>query len=86
MSDTIRLRKSRSVRFSARADQRLQAKAARVGKTVSDIVRQIVEAALESEEQTAGKWILSVARGRPRRPSMASERLAFRRAYKQRHG
>jgi Ribbon-helix-helix protein, copG family len=86
MSDIGSLNKSRSVRFSERADRRLQAKAARAGKTVSDVVRQMVEAELEAEEQTAGQWVLFIAHRKPRPQPLAPERLAFRRAYKKRHG
>jgi hypothetical protein len=86
MSDAATLKRTRSIRFSALANRRLQAKAARAGKTVSDIVRQMIEAELESEEQTAGEWILSVARARPQRRPIPPQRLAFRQAYKRQHG
>ena len=74
------------MRFSALADRRLHAKAARTGETVSGVVRQIIETELEADEQAAGKWVLSVAQRKPRRHPLAPERLAFRRAYNKRHG
>lgn len=86
MSYSGNLAKSRTVRFSAATERRLQAKAAQTGEAVSEVIRRIVAADLESGGKTAGEWVLSVASSKPASERSSATRSAFRRAYRKRHG
>lgn len=83
MSDKIVLGKRRTVRFEAKVDGLLAAKAAAEKKSVSELIRDSVLANLQGENLTAADWILSVA-GNPSGPD-SPERQAFRKKYLERH-
>jgi hypothetical protein len=83
MSDTMTLGKRRTVRFAAEIDRQIAARAAEENKPVSEIIRLSVLAGLNTDGQTAGDWIISVA-DKPVRPASPA-RLAFRKKYRARH-
>jgi len=82
MSDTI-LGKRRTVRFEARIDGLISARAEAEKKSISRVIRDSVIAGLQTGGITAGDWILSVADNKAR--SASAERLAFRKKYRERH-
>ena len=82
MSDTI-LGKRRTVRFEARLDGLISARAEAEKKSISRVIRDSVIAGLQTGGMTAGDWILSVAANKARPAS--AERLAFRKKYRERH-
>jgi hypothetical protein len=82
MSDTI-LGKRRTVRFEARTDGLISARAEAEKKSISRVIRDSVIAGLQTSGMTAGDWILSVADNKAR--SASAERLAFRKKYRERH-
>ena len=85
MSDKGTLGRSRTVRLSAAIDGRLQAKAAKTGKSVSELIRQTIEAEYNDDLETAGTWILKISNQPARERVIHSDRKAFREAYQRRH-
>jgi hypothetical protein len=83
MSDIKTLGKRRTIRFESELDRLLSAKAALEKKSVSRLIRDSVRASFKEKGQTPGEWILSVADNPPRPPS--TDRLAFRKKYRERH-
>ena len=83
MSDTNTLGKRRTVRFEARIDGLISARAEAEKKSISRVIRDSVIAGLQTGGITAGDWILSVADNKAR--SASAERLAFRKKYRERH-
>jgi hypothetical protein len=83
MSDTTTLGKRRTVRFEARIDGLISARAEAEKKSISRVIRDSVIAGLQTGGMTAGDWILSVADNKARPAS--AERLAFRKKYRERH-
>ena len=83
MSDTNTLGKRRTVRFEARIDGLISARAEAEKKSISRVIRDSVIAGLQTGGMTAGDWILSVADNKAR--SASAERLAFRKKYRERH-
>ena len=82
MSRPKMMGKPRTVRFPPEVDRRVSAMAARKGKSVSDVIRESIVHELEEVGQTAGEWILLVAkRPTPKRHLDA----AFIRSYEARH-
>jgi hypothetical protein len=79
---SYKLAKPRTVRFSLEVDKRLSAVAARKGKSVSEVIRDSVMHDLEAGDQTAGDWLLTVAKS-----PLPSRKLNddFIRAYRKRH-
>jgi predicted DNA-binding protein len=85
MSDRLTLAKSRTVRLPAEIDGRLQASAAKAGKSVSQLIRQTVEAEYSQEPDTAGNWVLTVGKLRPLKRAVHPARKKFQEAYEKRH-
>jgi predicted DNA-binding protein len=79
------LGKSRTVRLPATIDGRLQARAAKTGKSVSELIRQTVEAEYSQDLDTAGDWVLKLAKEPPPRAATRPDRKAFQEAYRKRH-
>ena len=79
MSDT--LTRARTVRLSKKLDKLLDAEAARRNMSVSDLLRRAAENFVQTSEQTAADWCLTVARQKPR-GRKDSDLIA---AYDQRH-
>ena len=84
MSDTMQLARPRSIRFTRQTDSLLEAEAARHGKTVSELVREKLEANL-GETKTAGDILLEMASHPPRKCAKSNDREAFRKSYGERH-
>jgi predicted DNA-binding protein len=81
MSYRATLSKARTIRLSAETDKQIEAVAAQKGKTVSDVIRDTLEAEFSTPRETAGQWLLKTARlPRNREPD-----AQFGSAYRQRH-
>ena len=80
---TEELARPRSVRLTKRAESLLLVEAARIGKTINELIREKVDGAL-TEQQTAGDAVLSAAKDTRRREA-SPERVALQAAYRERH-
>jgi len=80
VSDIRKLATPRTVRFSLKVDRKLEAKAARRGKTVSEVIRESVVQDLD-DTQTAAEWVLEIA-GRPKPATKPDD---FSKSYEVRH-
>ena len=80
---TEQLARPRSVRLTKRAESLLMVEAARIGKTINELIREKVEGAL-TEQQMAGDAVLAAAKDTRRRVPSQS-RLELQAAYLERH-
>lgn len=79
------LAKPRTVRFPKEVDRKLVGRAARKGTTVSDLIRDSVLRDLEADEQTAGDWIVQVAKKRATGKHHPKPESDFVKAWQKRH-
>ena len=81
MANNSTLEKTRTVRLSAEVDRRIEARAAQKGRSPSELIRDTLEAEFAGSKETAGQWLIRVAKA----PADRKPDAAFSEAWRKRH-